>query len=116
MFFFFLASSMSFYVAAKNFYYSSDEEYRIELDLFTYLLPFVSFIIDASVKRAYCLHAKSVFIGLKIVLIFYYLCVYVIALQRTPENQFYWIANTNLIAFPTLIIAYWYGLIHGKLS
>ena len=53
MSFFFLAFFMTYYVAIKNVIKSKDPEHQIELDLFTYILPFVSFIIDAAVKRAY---------------------------------------------------------------
>lgn len=52
--FFALASTMTIYNAVKNFIYASDPYHNVELDLFTYLLPFVSFIMDASIKRAYC--------------------------------------------------------------
>ena len=54
--------------------------------------------------------------GLKIVLIFYYLAVYVCALQQTSENLFYWLVNINLILFPTVMSFYWYFLLKGKLS
>ena len=116
MSFFFLASIMAIYNSIKNFGNSKDAKYRIELDLLSYLLPFVSFVIDASVKRAYSLSAKSVFICLKIFLIFYYLGIYVITLQKTPETKFFWIANVNLFVFPILITIYWFLLISGRLS
>jgi hypothetical protein len=54
--------------------------------------------------------------GLKICLIFYYLAVYVCALQQTSENIFYWLVNANLIIFPTVMSAYWYLLLKGRLS
>lgn len=50
---FFLASAMAIYNAIKNFVYSTNPDHSVELDLFTYILPFVSFIMDASIKRAY---------------------------------------------------------------
>ena len=53
MCFFFLSFFMTWVVAIKNVIYASKPKYMIELDLFTYILPFVSFIIDAAVKRAY---------------------------------------------------------------
>mmetsp|Transcript_41407 Transcript_41407/g.54491 ORF Transcript_41407/g.54491 Transcript_41407/m.54491 type:complete len:82 (-) Transcript_41407:270-515(-) len=53
MAFFFLSFVMTYIVALQNVLNSWDESHKIELDLFTYIMPFVSFIIDASVKRAY---------------------------------------------------------------
>ena len=53
MAFFFLSFVMTYVVAMTNVVESSDLTHKIELDLFTYIIPFVSFIIDASVKRAY---------------------------------------------------------------
>ena len=80
MSFFFLSFIMTYYVAIKNVILSSDPEHQIELDLFTYILPFVSFIIDAAVKRAYHMQVKSCVIFMKIIWIFFYLSFYVIAL------------------------------------
>jgi len=78
--FFALASAMTIYNAVKNFIFAKDPNHNVELDLFTYLLPFVSFIMDASIKRAYCVQAKNAYIVLKVLFIFYYLAIYVCAL------------------------------------
>ena len=51
--FFFLSFVMSQVTAVTNVVKASDPDHKIELDLFTYILPFVSIIIDASVKRAF---------------------------------------------------------------
>ena len=80
MAFFFLSFVMTYLVALKNVWNSSDERHKIELDLFTYIIPFVSFIIDASVKRAYQIQARSLIMCVKIFVIFFYLSFYVIAL------------------------------------
>lgn len=53
MAFFFLSFVMTYIVAVKNILNAHDVKHKIELDLFVYIMPFVSFIIDASVKRAY---------------------------------------------------------------
>ena len=53
MAFFFLSFVMTYIVAMQNVIKASDLSHKIELDLFTYIIPFVSFIIDASVKRTY---------------------------------------------------------------
>ena len=80
MAFFFLSFVMTYLVSFKNVWNSPDETHKIELDLFTYIIPFVSFIIDASVKRAYQIQARSLIMCVKIFVIFFYLSFYVIAL------------------------------------
>ena len=80
MAFFFLSFVMTYLVAFKNVWNSPDETHKIELGLFTYIIPFVSFIIDASVKRAYQIQARSLIMCVKIFVIFFYLSFYVIAL------------------------------------
>ena len=116
MFFFFMCSVMSWYMAFQNIILSSDKEHQISLDLFTYILPFVSFIIDASVKRAYAIQAKNFYMCFKIVVIFYYLAVYVMALQKSSDEGVYWVANGNLLGFPLLMTIYWLLLMKGYLS
>jgi hypothetical protein len=71
---------MTIYNAFKNFVYANNHSHNVELDMFTYLVPFVSFIMDASIKRAYCVQAKNAYIIFKILFIFYYLAIYVCAL------------------------------------
>lgn len=80
MAFFFLSFVMTYIVAFKNILNSGNKDFKIELDLFTYIMPFVSFIIDASVKRAYQIQAKSLVMCAKVIIIFFYLSVYVAAL------------------------------------
>ena len=116
MAFFFLSSLMAIYCSIKNFIGSRNVTYKNQLDILSYMLPFVSFIIDATVKRAYSMSAKSIFIGIKVIFIFYYLCIYVIALQKTPNTKWFWMANVNLLLFPIIITIYWWFLLRGKLS
>ena len=107
---------MTYFVAIQHVLKASNSKHQIELDLFCYILPFVSFIIDAAVKRAYHLQVKSCIIFFKIVLIFFYLSCYVIALQRTSASLVYWITTFNFFAFPLIMTLYWLGLIKNKLS
>lgn len=116
MAFFFLSFAMTYWVAMRNVVKSSDLTHKIELDLFTYIIPFVSFIIDASVKRAYQIQARSLIMCGKIFVIFFYLSFYVIALQRTSESTIYWIATINFFVFPLLMLAYWIMLLKKKFS
>ena len=116
MAFFFLSFVMTYIVAMMNVIKASDKTHKIELDLFTYIIPFVSFIIDASVKRAYQIQARSLIMCGKIFVIFFYLSFYVIALQRTSEDTIYWIATINFFVFPLLMLAYWILLLKKKFS
>lgn len=116
MAFFFLSFVMTYIVAFTNILNASDETHKIELDLFTYIMPFVSFIIDASVKRAYQIQAKSLVMCAKVIIIFFYLSVYVAALQKTSTDVIYWIANITFLAFPILMLVYWLALLKKKLS
>lgn len=116
MAFFFLSFVMTYIVAFTNILNASDETHKIELDLFTYIMPFVSFIIDASVKRAYQIQAKSLVMCAKVIIIFFYLSVYVAALQKTSTDVIFWIANITFLAFPILMLVYWLALLKKKLS
>jgi hypothetical protein len=49
-------------------------------DMFSYIMPFVSFIVDASIKRAFLISASIPYITLKVVLILCYLVAYVLAI------------------------------------
>ena len=122
MAFFFLSYVMTYVVAFTNVIKAGEKDkygqpsHKIELDLFTYIIPFVSFIIDASVKRAYQIQARSLIMCGKIVVIFLYLSFYVVALQQTSESTIYWIATVNFFVFPFLMLAYWLLLLKKKLS
>ena len=80
MAFFFLSAVMTYYAAINNILKAKDPEYTIQLDLFTYIMPFVSFITDAAVKRAYHLQAQGWIVCIKIISIFFYLSLYVLSL------------------------------------
>jgi hypothetical protein len=54
----------------------------MKLDLFTYILPFIGFIVDAAIKRAFYISARLIFVILKVLVILFYLAVYVLALQK----------------------------------
>lgn len=116
MAFYFVCSVIAVYTGAKNMIFHGRENQKLQMNLFSYLLPFVSFMIDASAKRVYCVTSKSIYSALKVIFTFYYLCMYVVSLNRTSSSQLYWIANGNLIAFPVLISLYWWLLIQRKLS
>ena len=60
---------------------SEESEIKISFNIFTYTLPFVSFILDHSTKRLRNLPEKSLYLMFKLVAIVYYLGAYVLALQ-----------------------------------
>lgn len=73
MAFFFMSTFMTYYVAVRNIIKAKDPLHTIELDLFTYIMPFISFIIDAAVKRAYHIQAQNWIVCVKVICIFFYL-------------------------------------------
>lgn len=79
---------MTVYQGVKSSYYLKKDS-MTHLDLFTYIVPFIAFFVDAAVKRAFYLQAKRVFIALKLVLIVYYLAIYVLALQDLSGARLY---------------------------
>jgi len=58
------------------------------MDLWSYILPFISFIVDASIKKAYFINSKAVYTVFKVVLTLIYLVIYVLALQNTDDIKF----------------------------
>ena len=116
MSFFFICACMSLYFGARNLISLRNGVQRMQMDLMSYLLPFVSFMIDAAAKRVYSVSAKSLYQVIKVIFTFYFLCMYVVALNRTSRSYFFWIANVNLLIYPLIICGYWWLLIHGKLS
>lgn len=116
MAFFFICACMSLYFGSRNLIFVKRGVHRMQMDLLSYLLPFVSFMIDASAKRVYSASAKTIFQLIKVIFTFYFLCFYVVALNRNSKNVFFWIANGNLIIYPITMTGYWWLLINGKLS
>ena len=116
MAFFSLCSLYAFYKGSYCLAHGKDETYMLGLDLFTYLLPFVSFIIDPSVRRAYNIRAKPGYVCFKIIYLFIYLLIYVMALQSTGANTLYWISSVDFFVFPIFNIIYWIALLNKKLQ
>jgi hypothetical protein len=111
-----VCSIVSIYYGFKNLASArGNDKYRIQIDLMSYLLPFVSFMIDASVNRVYSRQARSLYQFVKIVLAFYFLIIYVVALNRTPKSAMFYLASGNMLVFPFIITAYWYLLVRGRL-
>ena len=106
---------MTYHVAIENILLASDD-HQIELDLFTYIMPFVSFITDAAVKRAYHLQAQNWIVCFKIISIFFYLSLYVLSLQRSSTDKIYWVASINFLVFPALMTLFWALLITKKIT
>ena len=79
-------------------------------------MPFVSFITDAAVKRAYHLQAQNFIVCIKIISIFFYLSLYVLSLQRSSSSNIYWVASVNFLIFPALMTLFWFLLIKKKIT
>ena len=101
----------------------SNETYKIDFDVFSYAIPFVSFVLDHSIKRVVNTHnnEKSLYVFLKLAFIVYYLGVYVMSLEirgsPDPEklNKFFVMSTINLILFPILSSVYSVLLFKGML-
>ena len=115
MAFFFLCVGMSVHKGIDNLANADDEDHVNTLGLFTYLYPFVCFIIDPSVRRAFNIRSKSCYVLIKVISIFVYLLFYVMSLQLSSESTLYWIATANYFIFPIMNITYWALLITKKL-
>ena len=92
--------------------------------MFSYAIPFVSFVLDHGVKRVENSRRteKSIWVFTKLAMIIYYLGVYVMSLEIKTSNikepvldKFYILSTINLFMFPLLNCAYSYALKKGKL-
>jgi hypothetical protein len=93
-----------------------DNDSKMNFNIFTYTLPFVSFILDHSTKRIKNLNEKNFYIMCKLILIIYYLGAYVLALQQTSTTEYYVISNVNFIVFPIITAVYGRLLRKNKLA
>jgi hypothetical protein len=66
--------------SSKTQVQSDDGQLLYNLDLFAYILPFISFIVDVSVKRVYFISSKLAFVLIKMAIILFYLAFYVFSL------------------------------------
>lgn len=111
---------MTIYAGSKSlvsiYSVKTEKDNGMKLDLFTYILPFIGFIVDAAIKRAFYISAKLIFVIFKVLVILFYLAVYVLALQKNNEIRYYYIVIANQIVFPLFMALYWYLLIKGKLK
>lgn len=86
------------------------------LDLFSYVLPFVGFIVDASIKRAFLISARVPFMMVKLMSILCYLVVYVMAIQKSEDVRFYYLMIVAQVMFPAFCVLYCGLLLKGKLK
>ncbi len=66
-----------------------DPKFAIDFDVFSYAIPFVSFVLDHSIKKIKLAQnqEKSLWVFLKLALIIYYLGMYVMSLEiQGAEN------------------------------
>lgn len=113
---FLLCCCITLYQGVKNAVMLYKLNQLISLDLFTYALPFVCFILDGAIKRCYSISASYFFIIIKVLLVVYYLGMYVFSLQRNPPIVISYTVCVNQIVFPFVMIGYWRLLVAQKLS
>ena len=102
----------------------NNPKFQIGFDVFSYVIPFVSFVLDHSIKRVTNSQfpEKSFWVFIKLALIVYYLGVYVMSLEISGAaelsqlNKFFALTTANLILFPILSGMYSYALLKGKLN
>ena len=102
----------------------NNPEFKIDFDVFSYAIPFVSFVLDHSIKRVTNIqnHERSIWVFLKLSMIVYYLGVYVMSLEiqgaqnLNSLNNFFIMTTVNLIFFPILSGIYSSLLYKGKLN
>ena len=101
----------------------SNEQFKIDFDVFSYAIPFVSFVLDHSIKRVTNTSnpEKSIYVFLKLAMIVYYLGVYVMSLEIRGSkdlanlSKFFVMSTVNLLLFPILSSIYSYFLKRGNL-
>ena len=61
----------------------TNPDFKIDFDVFSYVIPFVSFVLDHSIKRVTNTPnpEKQIWVFMKLALIVYYLGVYVMSLE-----------------------------------
>jgi hypothetical protein len=98
-------------------------EFTIQFDVFSYVLPFISFVLDHAIKRVtnQTNPEHGAFVFLKLCAVVYYLGVYVMSLEMkgSPDNHVHAVflqSTINLIAFPVLSCLYAYALYKTKLN
>jgi hypothetical protein len=80
---FLFCSVKTIYQGITHVINADNVDFKVEFDVFSYAIPFVSFVLDHSIKRiaGHTNAEKSVWVFLKLFLIVYYLGVYVMSLE-----------------------------------
>lgn len=80
---FILCLIKTIYQGITHFMNINNKEYKIDFDVFSYAIPFVSFILDHSIKRvnSHQNPEKSIFLFVKLFFIIFYLGIYVMSLE-----------------------------------
>lgn len=119
-----LCSIKSMYQGMDHIWNANNPNFVINFDVFSYAIPFVSFVLDHSIKRIINSQEpeKSIFVFIKLSMIVYYLGIYVLSLELKGEqnaeqiNKFFILTTINLLVFPVLSGFYSYLLYKGKLN
>mmetsp|Transcript_10866 Transcript_10866/g.18185 ORF Transcript_10866/g.18185 Transcript_10866/m.18185 type:complete len:181 (-) Transcript_10866:33-575(-) len=120
---FIICSIKTLYQGVTHLLNMSNPEFKIDFDVFSYVIPFISFVLDHSIKRVInSPHPeKSIWVFIKLSLVVQYLGFYVMSLEISGNaelekiNKFYVITTINLILFPLLSSLYSYALSKGSL-
>ena len=121
---FILCSVKTIYQGIVHLYNIRNPDFKIDFDVFSYVIPFVSFVLDHSIKRVTNTQnpEKQIWVFMKLAMIVYYLGVYVMSLEIRGNSdldklsKFYVLTTINLILFPIVSGSYSYALLKGKLN
>lgn len=121
---FILCVVKTLYQGAQHLLNMANSDYKIDFDVFSYAIPFVSFVLDHCIKRVKPNQSpeKSIFVFFKLFFIVFYLGVYVMSLEQRGAadshniSKFYILVSVNLLLFPVFTSLYSYLLARGKLG
>ncbi len=84
-----LCSIKTVYQGIDHLMNMNNPQFQIGFDVFSYVIPFVSFVLDHSIKRVTNSQfpEKSIWVFLKLAMIVYYLGVYVMSLEIKGASE-----------------------------
>ena len=94
----------------------NEEDREKKIELFTYILPFICFVVDVAAKKAFNLSPQCWIFCIKMVIILYYLVVYVVDINYNEESTYFKLVVANQISLPILLCLYYWMLLQGWLS
>lgn len=89
----------------------NEENQEKKIELFTYILPFICFVVDVAAKKAFNLSPNCCIFMLKMAVILYYLVIYVVDINYDEESTYFKLVVANQISVPLLLCLYYFMLL-----